>query len=156
MTGSGPIDADRAFAKAARARRRAGAVRWLRGEAAERGRLAVFDATERPRAVAEIGRGSREIPLDAIRGTLEPARARLFDRGFRPARSARHRWRSVWLAEHRGTPLPPIAVVPVGDGYAVRDGHHRVSVANARGAIAIDAIIDGVGAPSGCRRTEVA
>ena len=37
--------------------------------------------------------------------------------------------------------LPPISVVPVGDGYAVRDGHHRVSVARARGAVAIDAAI---------------
>jgi hypothetical protein len=30
-------------------------------------------------------------------------------------------------------------VVPTGDGYAVRDGHHRVSVARARGATTIDA-----------------
>ena len=37
--------------------------------------------------------------------------------------------------------LPPISVVPVGDRFAVRDGHHRVSVARARGAFAIDAIV---------------
>jgi hypothetical protein len=37
--------------------------------------------------------------------------------------------------------LPPIAVVPVADGFAVRDGHHRVSVARARGALTIDAEI---------------
>jgi hypothetical protein len=30
------------------------------------------------------------------------------------------------MAEHRGTVLPPIAVVQVGESYAVRDGHHRV------------------------------
>ena len=30
--------------------------------------------------------------------------------------------------------LPPISVVQVGDAYAIRDGHHRVSVARARGA----------------------
>ena len=149
MTGSGPIDADRAFAKAAGARRRAAAARWLRGEPAECGRLAVYEATEIPRVVAEIRRGIPEIPLEAIRGTLEPARARLFDRGFRPAPGARNRWRNVWLAEHRGTPLPPIAVVPVGDGYALRDGHHRVSVAIARGALAIDAIVEAAGAGSG-------
>jgi ParB-like chromosome segregation protein Spo0J len=40
--------------------------------------------------------------------------------------------------------LPPISVVRVGDGYAVRDGHHRVSVARARGAETIDATVDGV------------
>ena len=48
----------------------------------------------------------------------------------------------MWLAEHHGATLPPISVVAVGDGYAVRDGHHRVSVAKARGAITIDATID--------------
>jgi hypothetical protein len=37
--------------------------------------------------------------------------------------------------------LPPISVVAVGDAYAVRDGHHRVSVALARGALAIDATV---------------
>ena len=40
--------------------------------------------------------------------------------------------------------LPPISVVPVGTKYAVRDGHHRVSVARARGAIAIDGVVDGL------------
>jgi hypothetical protein len=54
----------------------------------------------------------------------------------------RTRWERIWIAEERGIPLPPISVVPVGDRYAVRDGHHRVSVARARGAIAIDATID--------------
>jgi ParB-like chromosome segregation protein Spo0J len=48
----------------------------------------------------------------------------------------------VWLAEHQGAVLPPISVVPVDDGYAVRDGHHRVSVAKARGAVSIDAMVD--------------
>jgi len=31
--------------------------------------------------------------------------------------------------------------VQVGDQYAIRDGHHRVSVARARGAVSIDAIV---------------
>jgi hypothetical protein len=46
------------------------------------------------------------------------------------------------MAEHRGTVLPPISVVQVGDAYAVRDGQHRVSVAKARGALTINAIVD--------------
>ena len=46
------------------------------------------------------------------------------------------------MAEDRGTILPPISVVPVGAGeYALLDGHHRVSVAHARGAVAIDATV---------------
>ena len=48
----------------------------------------------------------------------------------------------MWLAEHRGTTLPPISVVAVGDEYVLRDGHHRVSVARARGALTIDAMVD--------------
>ena len=66
----------------------------------------------------------------------------MFDASFRPAPAARSRWERVWLAEQRGQVLPPISVVPVGDGYAIRDGHHRVSVARARGALTIDAHID--------------
>jgi ParB-like chromosome segregation protein Spo0J len=46
----------------------------------------------------------------------------------------------VWLAAHRGETLPPISVIRVGDRYAVRDGHHRVSVARALGAATIDAV----------------
>jgi len=42
---------------------------------------------------------------------------------------------------HDGTPLPPISVVPAGEGYAVRDGHHRVSVAKALGVSTISAVV---------------
>ena len=65
----------------------------------------------------------------------------MFDGDFRPAPAARSRWQRVWVAEHRGQALPPIAVTRVGDAYAVRDGHHRVSVARARGALTIDATL---------------
>ena len=96
----------------------------------------------RPRANGR--QGVREIPIDAISGTLEPSRAAMFDGGFRPAGRARSRWERVWLAEHQGAVLPPISVVAVDNGYAVRDGHHRVSVAKARGAVSIDATVDAI------------
>jgi hypothetical protein len=143
MTGIGEIDAERAFSRAARGRRRAAIARRLRREPAERGRLAVYDEREFQRADRAIGHGIREIPLCKIDATLEPSRAKQFDRRFRPAEPARTRWERVWLAQERGTVLPPISVVRVGDGYAVRDGHHRVSVAKARGALTIDASVDG-------------
>jgi hypothetical protein len=130
LTGSPVIDAELAFARANRARRLA----RLRRRACRR--LPVL--ADRPRR--EHGR--REIPLEQIRGTVEPFRSRLFDSGFRPTPAVRERWQRVWLAEARGTVLPPITVVPVDHGYAVRDGHHRVSVAQARGAVAIDAIVE--------------
>lgn len=141
-TGSGFIDAERAFARVSRARRRAALVRMLRREPSECGRLPVFDelCTALGRVVRRAGR--REIPLCAIRGTLEPSRAAQFDPDFRPAPIARSRWQRVWLAEERGAPLPPISVVAVGDQYVLRDGHHRVSVARARGALTIDAIVE--------------
>jgi hypothetical protein len=142
MTGSSAIDAERAFARAARGRRRAALARRLRRAPADSGRLCVFSEPQIRRARARTRQGIREIPIAAIHGTLEPSRAAMFDRSFRPSPRARRRWEGVWLAEHHGATLPPISVVPVGDGYAVRDGHHRVSVAKARGAISIDATVD--------------
>jgi hypothetical protein len=91
---------------------------------------------------ARPGRRIREIPLSAINGTAEPSRAAIFDGAFRPAPAARSRWMRIWLAERRGVVLPPVTVVPVGDGYAVVDGHHRVSVAIARGAATIDGAVE--------------
>jgi hypothetical protein len=139
MTGSDPIDAERAFSRSARARRRAAVLRRLRRHPAAEDSLAVYDEPRGARARVE--RGVREIPVRAIRGTLEPSRARMFDGAFRPTPAARARWQRVWLAEQHGRPLPPIAVTRVGDAYAVRDGHHRVSVARARGALTIDATL---------------
>ena len=139
MTGSAQMDAERAFARAARARRLASIVRRLRGAPKACTRLPVYEPRQVRARVASAGRGISEIPLGAITGTLEPTRAALFDDGFRPAGAARVRWQRLWLAEHRGAVLPPISVVPVDDGYAIRDGHHRVSVAKACGALTIAA-----------------
>ena len=117
-------------------------MRRLRRLPAACGALTVFD--ERAIAGAQATRrGVSEIPLWAIHGTLEPSRAAQFDGDFRPAPIARPRWQRIWLAERGGRALPPISVIAVGDGYAIRDGHHRVSVARARGALTIDATLDG-------------
>ena len=141
MTGSAPIDAERAFTRTARARRRAALARLLHRGTPARQRLAVYDERTAGRVAAGPSRLC-EIPLAAIRATLEPSRSKLFDACFRPAAAARSRWQRVWLAEHRGAVLPPISVLQVGDSYAVRDGHHRVSVAKARGALTIDAVVE--------------
>jgi hypothetical protein len=132
-------EAERAFARAARARHWARMrCRLRRRECDCCDRLAVADGVAATRAAA---RGVREIPLTAITSTLEPNRAAHFDPAFRPAPSTRARWQRVWMAEARGAVLPPISVVPAAGGYAVRDGHHRVSVALARGAATIDALV---------------
>jgi hypothetical protein len=132
------LEAEKAFTQAARSRRRAALAYRLR-----RGRrlcgLAVFDES-RGRGTA-ASRGVQDIPLEAIKGTTEPNRAGQFDYEFRPTTLTRCRWLSVWVANHRGTTLPPISVVPVSEGYAIRDGHHRVSVAKALGALTIPAVV---------------
>jgi len=140
-TGSTAIDAERAFIRATRARRRASLMRVLRRRPSCAGALSVFDELDVSRSRTRVPQGIREIPIEAITGTLEPARAPLFDRRFRPARRTRTRWERLWMAEHQGIPLPPISVVEVGGEYLVRDGHHRVSVAKARGATTIDALL---------------
>jgi hypothetical protein len=135
LTGSPQIDAERAFDRASRGRR-------LRALTRRACRLAVIDERRVRGRRTLPGRDVVEIPVAAISGTLEPSRAAQFDGAFRPAPIARTRWQRIWLAEQRGAVLPPISVVPVGESYAVRDGHHRVSVARARGAVTIDARID--------------
>jgi hypothetical protein len=132
------MEAERAFARARRERRRASLGHRVLRRCAECARLAVFDENLSGGSGAP---GLREIPLYAIGGTLEPNRAADFDGDFRPSGRTRSRWMRVWLAEQLGTVLPPISVVRVGDAYAVRDGHHRVSVARARGALAISAVV---------------
>src|SRR5262245_31351549 len=85
LTGSGLIDAERAFTHEVRARRRAAFLRRVRRQCAGLDKLVVLGLESARRPGAGLGRGVREIPLVEIRGTLEPSRAALFDRGFRPA-----------------------------------------------------------------------
>ena len=131
-------EAEKAFGRATRSRARARLVSHLRRCGGACLRLAVAEPAA---PVRQADRGVREISLESITGTLEPHRAEQFDPAFRPAAIVRERWQRVWLAEARGAVLPPISVVPAGDGFAVRDGHHRVSVALARGALTIDAVV---------------
>jgi hypothetical protein len=134
-------EAEKAFSSVSWAHRRASLICRLRGlRHTGCDHLPVYEQGAGSSA-ARATRGVREIPLDSITGTTEPNRAAQFDWSFRPKAPTRGRWQRVWLAEHRGTVLPPISVVQVGSGYAIRDGHHRVSVAKARGALTIDAIV---------------
>ncbi len=78
------IEAEKAFSSATRARRRASVARRLRGDRGACGQLPVHDETAL-RSGSATGLGLREIPLEAISGTVEPNRAAQFDREFRPA-----------------------------------------------------------------------
>ncbi len=97
-------------------------------------------------AGGERYRGVQAVPVDRIVGSTD--RCRDFDRAFRPLRSqANGRWVSVARAHGEGRSLPPVQLYQVGDAYFVRDGHHRVSVARARGKPWVDAEVVEVLAP---------
>jgi hypothetical protein len=126
------IDAQTAFARQLRGRRRERATRWLMRRPSPQ--LPALDAVRIRRPA-----GLDVISLDSIVGTAEAAKSRTFDRRFRPASSSRRRWERIWMAGRRGAALPPISVYRLGDEHFVRDGHHRVSVARSLGMEAIDA-----------------
>jgi hypothetical protein len=139
-TGNLLVDAQTAFARQLRRRRRAGTIDWLRRRPRERRRLASLDqalGTTPPSGRRRMG--LQAIPLESVVGTAEPAKARVFDSGFRPPHTSRGRWERLWMATRRGASIPPIAVYRLGDEHYVDDGHHRVSVARALGMAAIDA-----------------
>jgi len=141
-TGNTVMDAQRAFDKASRAARRHTLATRMRRRCIECSRLAIYDSRTRRVGGMASETGIREIPLDQISATVEPSRAAQFDRWFRPnAKKTRGRWERLWIAEQRGEVIPPINVIEIGGEYAVLDGHHRVSVARARGAVTIDAVI---------------
>ena len=104
-------------------------------------RLLDLDAVERRCTVrARRTVGMQAVPIDRIRGS--EGRCQDFDCSFYPLDAhARDRWLSVAIARQMGLALPPVALIQVGDVYFVRDGHHRISVARARGQHTVDAFV---------------
>src|SRR5436190_4118346 len=83
-------------------------------------------------------RGVQQVPVAEIVGSVD--RYHDFDREFLPTQShTRPRWVSVDVANLTDVPLPPIQVYKMGNGYFVKDGNHRVSVAKEKGMEYIDA-----------------
>lgn len=84
--------------------------------------------------------GVQTVTIDRIVGS--EGRCNDFDRDFRPLQThTQHRWLSVARARSRGITLPAVDLIRVGDEYYVRDGHHRISVAQTLGQAAIDATV---------------
>ncbi len=84
--------------------------------------------------------GVRTISVREIIGSED--RIGDFDIDFNPLREyTRDRWLSVFSAWVRGVSLPPIELVRGPDGYYVRDGHHRLSVARALGQDYVEAVV---------------
>ena len=62
------------------------------------------------------------------------------DRDFYPLQTHnRDRWIGIAAARRQGAILPPVELIQYGDGYYVRDGNHRVSVAKIAGQVEIEA-----------------
>ncbi len=90
--------------------------------------LMQFEEVKRKlKATSSVDKGYREIPLEAIVGSV--GRYTDFTRSFLPRReSDEHRWASVKVAmAEKG--FDPIEVYQIGDVYFVKDGNHRVSIA---------------------------
>jgi hypothetical protein len=82
--------------------------------------------------------GLRTVPIEHIRGS--EGRSHDFDRDFNPLQDhTKMRWLGIAAARQEGKSLPPVLLVQVGDAYFVLDGHHRISVARARGQCDIEA-----------------
>jgi len=86
--------------------------------------------------------GVKRIPLNKIVGSV--GRYQDFTDAFLPTTAAmEERWRNIatlYLDATSGG-VPPIAAYQVGDTYFVRDGNHRVSVANQLDMVDIEAYI---------------
>jgi len=82
--------------------------------------------------------GIQVVPISSIIGS--EGRVADFDIDFHPIReTSRERWINMAIAYLSRLALPPIELIRVGNGYFVRDGHHRISVGRAFGQVAMDA-----------------
>jgi hypothetical protein len=101
--------------------------------------LLPFDAVrERLGLKHVIDRGVQEVPLDRIVGTVE--REREFNRAFLPRdEKLRQRWEDLEELAEGTRGFPPVELYRVGEVDFVVDGHHRVSVARAKGLPTIEA-----------------
>lgn len=124
-----------------RARRRAQLTRFVAQLSGGRDELVSYeDVRRRLRAVESPERNLEDIPLERVVGSV--GRYRDFTSQFLPRSNAGlQRWVGVRMAMTGLKGVPPIEVYQVGDGYFVRDGNHRVSVARRMGMKFIQAYV---------------
>lgn len=84
--------------------------------------------------------GVQTICIHCIKGTQ--GKSDVFDAEFYPTKEiSRDRWVSIARENLRGRTLPPVEILEVAGVYYVRDGHHRISVAQSLGQTFIEAKI---------------
>ena len=109
---------------------------WLTGKSNEL--LSYEDVRQKLRAIEGPGRQLKDIPLDAIVGSV--GRYTDFTRDFLPRSNLnKDRWAGVMSETVGMQGLPPIDVYQIGEAYFVLDGNHRVSVARQLNASHIQA-----------------
>ena len=98
------------------------------------------DVRQKLKGSRTTSRGLRDIPIDAIIGSV--GRYTDFTRSFLPRQDEdQTRWARVGRAMSDPTGLPPVEVYQIGEAYFVMDGNHRVSVAKQLGATHIEAYV---------------
>jgi nucleotide-binding universal stress UspA family protein len=124
-----------------RARRQAAIERIIARFSGKSADLLSYDDVRRKLKIGSaIPRGLRDIPLDAIVGSV--ARYADFNRSFLPRNASdAERWVRVKAAMANDNGVPPIEVYQIGEVYFVLDGNHRVSVARQLGEKVIQAYV---------------
>ena len=90
------------------------------------------DVRDKLRATEGSQKGLREVPLNAIVGSV--GRYTEFTREFLPTEKvSEERWARIRLAAVDPRGLPPVELYQIGDAYFVKDGNHRISVARESG-----------------------
>lgn len=145
-----PDAAEKAFSRA----RREAVIRraWARARRdPDSVRLQPFEpARARSRGSEKVYLGVRRIPISSIVGSV--ARGGDFDNHFLPLKEdLQERWKKVYRAfvraELLGEKMSPLSLYRIGDGYFVKDGNHRISVARLLGYGALDAEVSVLGGP---------
>jgi len=125
-----------------RAARLQGAIELMRSAFAGKSAdlLSYEDVRERLRVIETNQRTLKNIPLDAIVGSV--GRYSDFTRSFFPRQEKdEDRWARVRMQVEGSEGLPPIEAYQLGDVYFVIDGNHRVSVARSLGAMHIEGYV---------------
>jgi len=113
---------------------------WARLQGKRHQLLSLSDEQDEQTVNGRYYLGVQTVPLNEIVGS--EGRENDFDAEFRPRqRHNMDRWLGVAAVRQLDKPLPPVDLIQVGSHYFVRDGHHRVSVARARGEWEIDALV---------------
>jgi hypothetical protein len=130
-TGLPSVDARDDFSRARRRAAWAKAIARLSGRPGDLDLLLPYDEVVAALGQREIVRlGLQTVDLDSIVGSTD--RTRGFDRHFRPTTDdSRARFERLAAAARRGEPFPAVDLFRVGKLHFVRDGHHRVAVAQA-------------------------